>query len=87
MRQKQNEINMRNLEATQAINAENMSETLRIQREQAERLAALQTQQQYLGAHQINQQTAVLTAAAENLGSMGQVDLGGSSQELAAMVA
>lgn len=80
MRQKQNEINMRNLEATQAINAENMSETLRIQREQAERLAALQTQQQYLGAHQINQQTAVLTAAAENLGSMGQVDLGGGSQ-------
>lgn len=82
MRQKQNAVNMRNLEATQTINAENMSETLRIQREQAERLAALQTQQQYLGAHQINQQTAVLTAAADSLGSMGNMgggNLGGDT--------
>lgn len=79
MRQKQNEINIRNLEQTQSINAENMSETLRIQREQAERLAALQTQQQYLGAHQINQQAEVLKAAANNLGAMGQMDMGGGS--------
>ncbi|WP_211364190.1 SPFH domain-containing protein [Propionivibrio limicola] len=81
MRQKQNEINIRNLEDTQAINAENMGETLRIQREQAERLAALQTQQQFLGAHQINQQTAVLSAAANNLGAMGQMNLGTGNGE------
>jgi membrane protease subunit (stomatin/prohibitin family) len=37
MRQKQNEINMRNLDDTQAINAHNMEETLRIQREAAEK--------------------------------------------------
>ncbi len=76
MREQQNEINIKNLAATQTINAENMSETLRIQREQAERLAALQTQQQFLAAHQINQQTAVLSAAANNLGAMGQMNLG-----------
>lgn len=75
-RQKQSEINNRNLDDTQAINAENMSETLRIQRDQVERLAQLQTQQQFLAAHQINQQTAVLSAAANNLGAMGEMNLG-----------
>lgn len=74
MRQKQNEINIKNLETTQSINAENMGETLRIQREQAERFAQLQTQQQYLAAHQINQQADVLKAAANNLGAMGQMN-------------
>lgn len=74
MRQKQNEINIKNLETTQAINAENMDETLRIQREQAERFAQLQTQQQFLAAHQINQQADVLKAAANNLGAMGQMN-------------
>jgi membrane protease subunit (stomatin/prohibitin family) len=76
MRQGQNEINLKNLADTQAINADNMSETLRIQREQAERLAKLQTEQQFLAAHQINQQAAVLTAAADSLGAMGEMNLG-----------
>lgn len=80
MRQKQNDISIKNLEDTQNINAENLSETLRIQRDQAERLAALQTQTQYIGAHQINQQTDVLKAAAENLGAMGQMNLGGGGE-------
>ncbi len=79
IRKKQNEINIKNLADTQNINAENLGETLRIQREQAERFAALQTQSQFLGAHQINQQASVLTAAAENLGSMGQMNLGGGN--------
>jgi membrane protease subunit (stomatin/prohibitin family) len=77
MRQKQNAVNMKNLEDTQGTNAENMSETLRIQREQAERFAALQTQSQFLGAHQINQQADVLKTAASNLGEMGSMNLGG----------
>jgi membrane protease subunit (stomatin/prohibitin family) len=76
MRQSQNEINIKNLADTQALNTENMGETLRIQREQAERFAQLQTQQQFLGAHQINQQTAVLSAAANNLGAMGEMNTG-----------
>ena len=78
MRQQQNEINIQNLADTQQINAENLGETLRIQREQAERFAALQTQSQFIGAHQINQQTEVLKTAASNLGSMGQMNLGGT---------
>ncbi|WP_374357814.1 SPFH domain-containing protein [Pseudoduganella danionis] len=73
MRQKQNEINMRNLDDTQAINAHNMEETLRIQREAAEKFQSLQTETQHLAAHQINQQTRVLQAAAENLGSMSSM--------------
>lgn len=76
LRQNQNAINIKNLADTQAINGENMGETLRIQREQAERLAQLQTQQQFLAAHQINQQAAVLTAAANNLGTMGEMNAG-----------
>lgn len=76
MREKQNEVAMQNLEDTQAINAVNMDETLRIQREQAERFAVLQTQQQFLGAHQMNLQADVLGKAAENLGSMA--NMGGS---------
>lgn len=74
MRHSQNQINIKNLADTQAINSENMGETLRIQREQAERFAQLQTQQQFLGAHQINQQAAVLSAAANNLGGMGEMN-------------
>lgn len=80
MLQSQNSINIKNLEDTQAINAENMSESLRIQREQAERFAALQTQTQFIGAHQINQQADVLRTAAEGLGNMGNMNMasGGS---------
>lgn len=79
MRQKQNALSMRNLDQTQEINAENMSETLRIQREAAERFQHLQTETQHLAAHQINQQTKVLTAAADGLGSMGAMNTGGGS--------
>lgn len=75
MRQQQNEINIKNLRDIQAINAENMSGTLHIQREQANRFATLQTEQQFLGAHQVDQQAAVLTAAAKNLGAMGQMNV------------
>jgi len=78
-RQKQNEINLRNLDQTQEINAVNLSETLRIQREATEKFQALQTETQHLAAHQINQQTQVLTAAANNLGEMGTMNLGGGS--------
>lgn len=77
MRQKQNAINIRNLEATQALNEENMSETLRIQREETARFQRLQTESQHLAAHQINQQTSVLRTAADNLGSMSSMNPSG----------
>jgi membrane protease subunit (stomatin/prohibitin family) len=77
-RQKQNEINLRNLDQTQEINAINLSESLRIQRDATEKFQALQTETQHLAAHQINQQTRVLTAAANSLGDMGAMNLGNS---------
>lgn len=76
MRKKQNELSMRNLDQTQEINADNMSETLRIQRETAERFQHLQMETQHLAAHQVNQQTRVLTAAADSLGAMGEMHTG-----------
>ncbi|MDO9191380.1 MAG: GYF domain-containing protein [Undibacterium sp.] len=77
MREAQNSINIKNLVDTQSINSVNMSESLRIQREETARFQRLQSESQHIGAHQINQQTMVLAAAAENLGSMGSMNLGG----------
>jgi membrane protease subunit (stomatin/prohibitin family) len=74
--EQQTAINLKNIADTQAMNAENMAESMRIQREQAARFAELQTQSQFLAAHQINQQTKVLEAAANNLGEMGQMSTG-----------
>lgn len=72
MRQKQNEINMRTLDD----NAHNLSESMRIQREEMARFQRLQTESQHLAAHQVNQQAAVLTTAADNLGQMGSMNMG-----------
>jgi len=73
----QTDINLKNLAESQRINAANMEETLRIQREEAQRKQRLQTESQHLPAHQIDQQTAVLTAAATSLGSIGDMSTGG----------
>lgn len=78
MRAQQNAVNMRNLDDTQVINAENMAQTLAIQREQAQRFAKLQTESQFLAAHQVDKQADVLKTAATNLGAMGQMDGGGA---------
>ncbi len=73
----QTDVNIQNLQDMQAINAENMQETLRVQREEMQRAQRLQTEQNFIGAHAIDQQTAVLQTAAENLGAMGTMDFGG----------
>jgi len=71
----------------QAINAQNMEETLRIQREEAQRAQKLQTESNFLGAHSLNQQSDVLKTAAENLGQMGTMNLGtGDSMNPAGMM-
>lgn len=67
----QTDLNIRNLQDTQRINTQNMEETLRIQREETQRAQRLQSESTFLGAHAINQQTAVLSKAADNLGAMG----------------
>ena len=62
----------------QAINAANMEETLRIQREEMQRAQKLQTETNFIGAHALNQQTEVMKTAAESLGQMGSsMDFGG----------
>jgi membrane protease subunit (stomatin/prohibitin family) len=55
-----------------------MEETLRIQREEAQRAQKLQTETNFIGAHALNQQADVLKTGAENLGNMGTMELGGA---------
>jgi len=73
----QTDVNIKNLEDMQGINAQNMEETLRIQREEAQRAQKLQTETNFIGAHALNQQTEVLKTGAESLGNMGNMDMGG----------
>ena len=73
----QTDINIKNMSDMQGINALNMEETLRIQREEAERAQKLQTETNFIGAHALNQQTDVLKTGAESLGQMGNIGGGG----------
>jgi membrane protease subunit (stomatin/prohibitin family) len=73
----QTDVNIKNMSDMQGINALNMEETLRIQREEAQRSQKLQTETNFIGAHALNQQTDVLKTGAESLGNMGNMDLGG----------
>lgn len=69
----QTDVNIKNLQDMQGINAQNMDETLRIQREEAQRAQKLQTETNFIGAHALNQQTDVLKTGAESLGQMGNM--------------
>lgn len=83
----QTEANIKNIHDTQRINAVNMEETLRIQREEAQRAQRLQSESNFIGAHALNQQTSVLQTAAGNLGQMGAMPLGdGNSMNPAGMM-
>ena len=73
----QTQVNIQNMQDIQAINAQNMQETLRIQREEAQRAQRLQTESNYMGAHALDQQAAVLQTAAQSLGSMSSMGDGG----------
>ena len=72
----QTDVNIKNMNDMQGINAENLEETLRIQREEAKRAQKLQTETNFIGAHALNQQSEVLKAAANSLGDMS--NMGGS---------
>ncbi len=86
--QAQADLNIQNMQDMQAINKENLAESMRIQREEAQRAQRLQTEQNYIGAHSINQQAEVLKTGAQNLGQMGTVNLGngGNSMNPAGMM-
>jgi hypothetical protein len=73
----QTDVNIKNLQDMQEINASNMEETLRIQREEAQRAQKLQTETNFIGAHALNQQADVLKTGAESLGAMGNMGSGG----------
>jgi len=73
----QSDLNIKNMQDMQSINAQNMGDTLRIQREEAQRAQKLQTETNFIGAHALNQQTDVLKTAAQSLGEMGTMNLGG----------
>lgn len=75
--QAQVDLNIKNLQQLQEINAKNLEETMRIQREETQRAQKLQTEQNFIGAHALDQQTNVLQTAAGNLGQMGTVGNGG----------
>jgi len=74
----QTEVNLKNMEDMQKINAANLEETLLIQREEAQRAQRLQSETNFIGAHALDQQTDVLKTGATSLGNMGNIDLGGS---------
>ena len=85
----QRDVNIKNMKDTQELNIKNMEETLRIQREEAQRAQRLQTETQFIGAHALDQQAAVLKAGAESLGQMGQMggsDGGGGGMNAAGMM-
>jgi membrane protease subunit (stomatin/prohibitin family) len=73
----QTNVNIKNMSDMQGINALNMEDTLRVQREEAQRAQKLQTETNFIGAHALNQQTDVLKTGAESLGNMGNMDIGG----------
>lgn len=84
--QAQADVNIQNLQDTQRINADNMEEQLRIQREEMQRAQELQTESNFFETHKLNIQTdaqkEVLKSAAENLGEMGNVNLGGGGNNM-----
>lgn len=84
--QAQTDVNIKNLKDTQSINAENMAENLRIQREEAQRAQRLQTETNFMGAHALDQQAAVLKAGAENMGSMSNMGGDGGGMNAAGMM-
>jgi membrane protease subunit (stomatin/prohibitin family) len=82
----QTDVNIKNMNDMQGINAMNMDETLRIQREEAQRAQKLQTETNFIGAHALNQQSDVLKTAAQGLGEMGSMNSGGGGMNPAGMM-
>lgn len=73
----QTSLNIKNMQDVQGLNLQNMSETLRIQREEAQRVQRLQTESNFMGAHALDQQANVLQTAAASLGQMGSMGMDG----------
>lgn len=72
-------MNEQNAMDTMSINKSNVEKSLQIQQQEAQRAQRLQSESNFMGAHSLDQQTSVLHTAAQNLGQMGNVDLGGGN--------
>lgn len=89
----QTEANLRNIRETQRIQMENLSEQLRIEREEGQYAMHKRTQNQNIAAFTVENQTAVGVAGAEALGHMGENGAatvgfgGGGGLDLAGMAA
>ena len=90
----QTEANLKNIRETQRIQMENLSEQLRIEREEGQYAMHKRTQSENLSAFQVENQTAVGVAGAEALGHMGENGAasvgfggGGGGLDLAGMAA
>ena len=79
----QSEVNIKNLKDLQQINADDMEDRLAKQREEMQRAQKLQTEASNFEVHKLNIQTdaqkTILTAAADSLGEMGNMNLGGGA--------
>lgn len=82
----QTDLGIKNMRDMQAMNAANLEETMRIQREEMQRAQRLQTETNFMGAHALNQQTGVLQTAAANLGQMGAMGGGQGGMNPAGMM-
>lgn len=82
----QTDVNIKNLNDMQEMNANNLAETLQIQREEAQRAQKLQTETNFMGAHALNQQADVLKTAANSLGEMGNMGGAGGGMNAAGMM-
>ena len=91
MARAQSAVNIKDLYDAQRINARNMEETLRIQREEAQYAQHKQTQMSNFEAYRMEQQASVGRAGAEALGRMGANGAakisGGAGMDPAAMMA
>lgn len=67
----QTAVNLKNMADMQEINAQNLAESLAIQREESQRAQRLQTESQFIGAHALNRQSDVMQTAAESMGTVG----------------
>jgi len=69
--QTQAAVNIKNMADMQQINADNMEATMAIQREEMQHAQRMQTDAANFAVHQLNQQAAVAKAGAAALGQMG----------------
>ena len=78
----QSDVNIKNLKDMQQINVDNLEDSLRIQREESQRAQKLQTETNFIKTRALELQTDILKTAAQNLGEMSSIDMGGGGNTM-----